>query len=191
MKRLLSNGICAFLTLFKFLTIKAFHFRKFVFHIPSLFQKSSKIVIRENGKIFLGKKVIALSNVELWATEKGNLFIEGSVCINSGTKIVSQESIHIGSGTTIGPGVYIYDHDHNYGKIMPGEPEYITSPIIIGKNVWVGAGAILLKGTSIGNNSIIGAGSLVNCSIPPDSIFIQKKESTIIPISVHKRVNSL
>ena len=75
------------------------------------------------------------------------------------------ERIEIGSGTTIGPNVCIYDHDHN---IKQGED--ITAPGRIENDVWIGAGCIILKGVTIGKNSVIAAGAVVTTDVPSFSI---------------------
>ena len=85
--------------------------------------------------------------------------------------VICRESISIGDGTTIGPHTCIYDHDH-------GREEgalYKTAPVTIRKNVWIGAGCIILKGVTIGDNSIIAAGSIVTKDVPADTIFLQKR----------------
>lgn len=96
--------------------------------------------------------------------------------------IVCRDSIEIGSGTTVGPNVMIYDHDHdlqNRGCIY-------SLPISIGENVWIGGGAIILKGVSIGNNSVIAAGSIVTRNIPANTIYMNHIESRIVK---RKKVN--
>ena len=89
--------------------------------------------------------------------------IGNSCFINRNCMIVAHEKIEIGDGTTIGPNVCIYDHDHD------GEGGYKTKPVIIGKNVWIGAGCILLKGINIGDNAVKGAGTIVTTSIPSET----------------------
>ena len=54
----------------------------------------------------------------------------------------------------------------------------------IGKNVWIGAGAIILKGVIIGENSVISAGSIVTKDIPANTILIQKRVSSCFDLFV-------
>jgi len=88
--------------------------------------------------------------------------------------IVAHERIEIGDGTTIGPNVCIYDHDHD------GDGGYKTKSVIIGKNVWIGAGCILLKGISIGDNAVIGAGTVLTHSVKCNETVYQKRETKAI-----------
>lgn len=93
---------------------------------------------------------------------RGGVCLEGPIYINRNTALVCRDSITIGQGTTIGPNVVIYDHDHdknNRGAV-------VSKPVKIGENVWIGAGCIVLKGVCIGNNSIIAAGTIVTKDVP-------------------------
>ncbi len=127
---------------------------------------STRVFLRTEGKkakIYLGKKCGIRPNVELSATN-GIISIGDGCFVNRNCMVVSHEKITIGDGTTIGPGSYIYDHDHD------GNGGYITEPVSIGKNVWIGAGCIILKGVSIGDGSVIAAGTVVTKSVPAEML---------------------
>jgi acetyltransferase-like isoleucine patch superfamily enzyme len=79
--------------------------------------------------------------------------------------------ISIDDNAQIGPGTVIVTHDSSLRLISRDAPVK-TARVTIGKNVYIGAGAIILPGVDIGENSIIGAGSLVNKSIPKDSVAV-------------------
>lgn len=124
----------------------------------------------DGGSIRIGRKAAVRKNTEIAAT-KGQIMIGNSCFINRNCMIVAHEKIEIGDGTTIGPNVCIYDHDHD------GEGGYKTKPVIIGKNVWIGAGCILLKGISIGDNAVIGAGTVVTRDVPANTVSYNKRIS--------------
>jgi len=101
------------------------------------------------------------------------------------------ESVEVGNDVLIASKVYISDHDHGtysgdgFPVSLPTELQseklLLVSPVHIGNNVWLGEGVCVLKGVSIGDNSIIGAASVVTKSIPPNSIAVG------IPAKVVKR----
>jgi acetyltransferase-like isoleucine patch superfamily enzyme len=91
----------------------------------------------------------------------------------SGGSICAATEVVIGGGTLFGANVTIADTD--FHPLTSRSRRYdqdgvTTSPVAIGKNVFIGTGAIVLKGVTIGDNSVIGAGSVVTRSIAANSI---------------------
>lgn len=97
------------------------------------------------------------------AINEGASLILGNGYINQDSKIRCREKIVIGDGTIISENVHIRDSDTH--TIMNSN-HIKTKPVHIGKHVWIGVGAIILKGVNIGDGAIIGAGSVVTNSIP-------------------------
>lgn len=84
----------------------------------------------------------------------------------SGVSIGCFDSIRIGNNVKVGSNSLITDGDWHYEDPRSSEPR----PVIIEDNVWIGFNCIILKGVTIGANSVIGAGSVVTKSIPPNCI---------------------
>lgn len=109
-----------------------------------------------------------------------NIFIQNNVIININCTFVDNREIHIGNQVLIASNVQIYTAAH---PIMP-QDRYVqdwenegtnffrtyASPVDIKDNVWIGGGCIILPGVTIGENSVIGAGSIVNRSIPANCV---------------------
>ena len=95
-----------------------------------------------------------------------NVFFNNYCTINVHKKVV------IGDNCIFGEGVKIYDHNHRFSNknILIREQGYNCKSIIIGNNCWIGSNSILLCGAKIGNNTIIGAGCIINSEISSDSI---------------------
>lgn len=86
------------------------------------------------------------------------------VRLNNGfTAIAEFGRITIGSGAKIGPGVSVFDSDfHGLRPDSRDDPDAIArGDVRIGRNVFVGAGAIILKGVTIGDGAVVGAGAVV------------------------------
>lgn len=104
----------------------------------------------------------------------------GKKCFfNQNTMISCIESITIGDGKQIGNNVTIIDHDYNYKNYIKDNKPLISSPIKIGDNVWIGADAIILRGSKIGNNVVIAAGTIVKGEIPDDSLVYQERNTIV------------
>ena len=84
----------------------------------------------------------------------------------SGSTIYARERIEIGDYCVIGANCKIFDND--FHSLDPEErrrdiyDNLVTRPVVIGKNVFVGCNSIILKGTRIGDNCVVGAGSVVS-----------------------------
>lgn len=89
------------------------------------------------------------------------------VYINSGFTAVDDTHIYIGDYTELGPNVVVATAGHPIWPEYRGEgPLQYNLPVRIGRNCWIGAGAILLPGVTIGDDSVIGAGSVVTKDVP-------------------------
>lgn len=173
---------CLIINNIKFLIIKIFHYHHFKFKFLNLISPFTSIDIRNNGKIEFGNMVKILNGNMLAVRENGNLRIDDEVYINRNCQIVCYKNIFIGKNVKIGPNVVIMDNDHSYGSNGIIKGKFKSSDIEIGENVWIGANTIILRGSKIGNNTIIGAGSLIKGNIPSNSVVVQKRENTIIKI---------
>ena len=81
----------------------------------------------------------------------------------------------------LGPGVQVFDHDHDY-RSEDIENNFVTKEIKIGNNVWIGANSIILKGSVIGDNCVIAAGTIVKGNIPADSLVYDKRDCQVVEI---------
>jgi galactoside O-acetyltransferase len=111
------------------------------------------------------------SHIEASTAESTIEFGDG-VQLNNNAFLKSEgPGIRIGAGALLGSGVTIYDsdfHDLHPDRRRGGHPR--MAPVELGANVFIGDRAIILKGVTIGANSVIGAGSVVTTSIPEDVI---------------------
>lgn len=95
-----------------------------------------------------------------------NISLGAGVFLNFNCVILDVAEVTIGNGTQIGPAVQIYAADH------PRDPEQrrvgleLGRPVAIGRNVWIGGGAIILPGVTVGDDAVIGAGAVVTRDVP-------------------------
>ena len=117
----------------KLFFVKNIFRRNIKYEFKSIIHKNVSIRTKEKGKIELGNMITIRPNAEISATG-GKIELNDNIYINRNTMIVAHDYISIGKGTTIGPNVLIYDHDHTIGKNKKnGTASYITAPIFIRK----------------------------------------------------------
>ena len=87
--------------------------------------------------------------------------------VGIGAVIVAREAITVGEDALIAEHVTIRDQDHAFGGGGPTNASgYRTAPIVIGRNVWIGAKATVLRGVSIGDGAVVAAGAVVTRDVP-------------------------
>jgi len=171
----------------KLLFAKIFHPKGLKFGRLPRISPNTEISLDRKSTFSVGKKFNMRSGAKIRVRKDAKLTLGKNVSISHNCIITCHEKISIGDNAQISPGVLIYDHDHDFradGGLNAGK--FITSPIEIGKNVWIGANTIILRGAKIGDNCVIAAGSIVGKEIPDNTVLIQKRESTILPIGNDK-----
>ena len=123
------------------------------------------ISIGKDGVLTVKRYLI--SNGELYIRVSNNacIAVGENVFINHNCSLTAKEAITIGNNVVIANNVVIVDRDHMFDSdgVIDG---YAIAPVRIEDDVWVGANSVILKGITIGEGSIIGAGSVVNKSVP-------------------------
>jgi len=129
--------------------------------------------------VFIGSHVTLLgasdkkTRLTVW-TDKADvpgIRIGDHVLISPGVRISAAQEIIISDNCMIASNAYITDSDWHgiYDRSMPPA---MASPVFLAPNVWIGDSAIICKGVTIGENSIIGAGAVVSSDIPANSIAV-------------------
>lgn len=97
-----------------------------------------------------------------------NLFIGERVFFNFNCVVLDVAPVTIGSRTMCGPNVQIYTATHPMDAVERSSGVEYAKPIVIGEDVWLGGSVIVCPGVTIGNRTVIGAGSVVTKDIPAD-----------------------
>jgi maltose O-acetyltransferase len=100
------------------------------------------------------------------------IFLADRVFININCTILDGGEVHIGEDTLIGPNVQILTVSHDINPQERLKKHNYAQDIWIGNNVWIAAGVIILPSVKIGDNSVIGAGSIVSKDVDPDSLYL-------------------
>lgn len=130
-------------------------------------------------------------------SERKRIVFGKDIQLNDFVHICALDKVEIGDGCLFASHIYISDNTHGrYGggfnesssKEQPDHREYITAPVKIGKNVWLGEGVIVMPGVTIGDGAVIGAHSVVSNDIPEACIAVGAPAKVVKQYSFEKGV---
>jgi maltose O-acetyltransferase len=119
------------------------------------------LIIRNKGCVEIGKHKPIYFSLD---KPEANLYIENNAFINYGTEISLKSNVFIGAYSQISIDCLIYDTDwHSLDGVSEEAP---AQPVHIGRGVWLGARVMVLKGVTIGDNTVVAANSVVTRDLP-------------------------
>jgi acetyltransferase-like isoleucine patch superfamily enzyme len=140
---------------------------------------------KKPGAIVIGNHVSCYAGCSFAIGENGRCTV-GDFTLLNGALVMAEEKIDIGSYCLISWGVGIADSDFHplepaqrlidaqalapFFKDRPPRPRLTTAPVKICDNVWIGMNAVILKGVTIGQNSVVAAGAVVTKSVPANTV---------------------
>ena len=127
-------------------------------------------IFRTDGAIALGENCRLRGGpvrTRLITRAGGRIELGDRVGINFGTEICAEHLVRIGDDVAIGPHTTIYDTSFH----PVGEGDAVSfGPVEVGANAWIGRGALILPGVTIGEHSVIASGSVVAADVPPRTL---------------------
>lgn len=110
-----------------------------------------------------------------------------NVYANFNLTLVDDSHIYVGDYTMIGPNVVIATAGHPILPELREKAYQYNMPVHIGRNCWIGAGALIMPGVTIGDNTVIGAGSVVTKDIPANVVAVGNPCRVLREIGEHDR----
>ena len=117
-----------------------------------------------------------------------NIHTHGLTIINYNVVILDTSRVDLGENCFIAPGCVLACSGHALDSSQRGDGISTSKPIIIGKNVWIGANCTICPGVTIGDNTVIGAGSVVTKSIPEGVVAVGNPARVLRPINANDRI---
>lgn len=142
-----------------------------------IFKISKFMFIFLHPKTKFGKNINIRKGLTISQSKDAKIIVGDGCFFNNYCSINAKEQVNIGDNCIFGENVKIYDHNHSFNKKneLIKNQGYSVASINIGNNCWIGSNVCILKGVSIGDNVVIGAGSIINKDIPSNVIVRQDR----------------
>ncbi len=116
-----------------------------------------------------------------------HVYFGNNVYCNFGVTMVDDTHIYVGDYTMLGPRVTLVTGNHPILPELRQKAYQFNVPIKIGKNCWLGAGVIVLPGVTIGDNTVVGAGSIVTKDLPANVVAVGNPCKVLREINHHDK----
>src|SRR5262249_33595387 len=148
------------------------HFSKF--GSGNVIKRTAQILVTQGGYLEIGANCTIQEYAYLALTQPHpRIIIGNNVVVGRGSMITGKNLIQIGDDVLIGAFVQIIDTDHGFAKNKRIRlQQAVIGEVVIGDDVWIGAGARILRDVHIGAGAVIGANSVVTNDIPPNAIAV-------------------
>lgn len=133
--------------------------------------RGCRLLLDRNARLALGDKCELDDGTTIAVYGRGRVEMGPGSFAGHHCTLAAHSAIEIGAGTYVAELVSIRDHDHLIGA-HPSSGQTVVDPIVVGRNVWIGAKVTVLRGARIGDGAIIGANAVVHGDIPPRSVCV-------------------
>jgi acetyltransferase-like isoleucine patch superfamily enzyme len=151
---------------------------------PDLLYQTKAISIGKQVQIRKGARIETIGD---WDGQDPKIIIGDGTSIHLYFHCGAAHSVKIGKNVLIAGRVYISDHDHEFDNAVfpPCKSGLIILPVVIEDEVWIGEGAVILKGVTIGKRAVVGANAVVTKDVPPYTVVGGIPAREICKIKLH------
>lgn len=162
----------------KFLLHIIDHYTFFFFWLDFFYPKAKGVPTQYKLALFFRQKILGFNGNIPWPMHHSSrVFHHRNIKIGThsapgmslGCYIQARNGINLGNNIFLGPGVGLISANHSQNDYYNYEK---SDPIVIGNDVWIGMNSVILPGVTIGDNVVIGAGSVVTRNIPSNSVAV-------------------
>ncbi|KQY79602.1 acetyltransferase [Paenibacillus sp. Root52] len=146
-----------------------------------------KVYLNRSGELQVGKRLNIIGKpwgTQLTVVKGARLTIGDDVLINAGVGIAANIEVVIGNNVMIGPRTSIFDSAYHRIDSLDDGSE-MAQRITIQDNAWIGTGALILPGVTIGKNAVVAAGSTVTKDVPDNTLVAGAPAKVIRELTIH------
>ncbi len=145
--------------------------RSYVASLPASVVVYGKTFVDGTGQVRLGENILLYPDLHFETQGSAAIVLGDGVVISRGVHIVAMAGVTIGQGSMIGEYASIRDANHARAEgVTLRDAGHSASPIVIGREVWIGRGAAILAGVTIGDHATIGANAVVTRDVAAGAV---------------------
>jgi len=128
------------------------------------------VEVQGTANITFGRDVLLYPGCYLETQGAGRIDIGDGVVLSRGVHIVAFEQVTLGQGTMVGEYASLRDANHRLSASDIRHSGHDSAPIRVGRNVWIGRGAVVLKGVQLGDSCVVAANAVVTRAVAPAEV---------------------
>jgi acetyltransferase-like isoleucine patch superfamily enzyme len=122
-------------------------------------------------RVTLGQR-LRLHAGQFWETrDHGSIYLGDDVVLGRGVHLVAHAGVYVGAGTMVGEYASVRDARLDRGADGQRDGALEAAPVVIGRSVCIGCGAVILPGVTIGDGAVVGANAVVTRDVPAGAVF--------------------
>ncbi len=135
--------------------------------------------IFQRGRLEIGRNCEFAHGCDIEVFDDATISIGEGTYMNRYCMVSAHSGVTIGKHCLFGAGVKVFDNNHVHSHETGVSTQLTSAPIVIGDHCWLASDVVVLKGVTIGNNCVVGAGCIVYQDIPAGSVVYHKQELVV------------
>lgn len=162
--------------LMRFVLGKLRHGSRYAVHPLQRISPFAVLKLFQHGRMEIGRNTELAHGCDIEVFDQATVSIGEATYMNRYCMISAHSGVKIGHHCMFGSGVKVFDNNHLHSPEAGVSTELSSAPIVIGDRCWLASDVVVLKGVTIGDNCVVGAGCIIYKDLPAGSVVYNKQE---------------
>ena len=155
------------------------HGSRFSLHPIQRISPFCSLKVFQNGRLEIGRNTELSHGCDIEVFDRATLSIGEGTYMNRYCMVSAHCGVTIGRPCLFGAGVKVFDNNHVHSPEAGVSTDLTSAPIVIGDHCWLASDVVVLKGVTIGDNCVVGAGCIIYQDLPSGSVVYHKQQLVI------------
>ena len=133
----------------------------------------------QHGRFVIGRNTEFAHGCDLEVFDQATISIGEGTYMNRYCMVSAHSGVTIGRHCLFGAGVKVFDNNHVHSPQTGVSPALTSAPIVIGDNCWLASDVVVLKGVTIGDHCVVGAGCIIHKDLPAGSVVYNQQQLVV------------